>query len=390
LKQHPPWSCYPQGIEPARRSFLKVLATAAASTLACGEEATGGQKVAERSTPPEDVPGDFPEGAVRLNFNENPLGPSPKAIAAIRTNGLADSQRYNNIFPLADSLAQHHGISNQEILLGCGSTEFLHIAPWTFLREGHQLVLPDPSYGWSAGVATSMGANVVRVPVDPEGSIDTPALKKAIDADTRLVYIANPNNPTGAHMTFDEISTLVEALPDQAVLFVDEAYNPFLAEGTSAIKLVRQGAPVIVSRTFSKAYGLAGLRLGYAMAPETLIEKLETFWMLDLGINAAVNIAAPAALADDDHVNRYVSMVDQGLDKLRSGLAALGLAPYKHRAPFLMVDLGREATPVVKALEAKKVYVRDGRAWKTPTFIRISVGTVTENDAFLEALPQVL
>lgn len=388
MSTHPPWSCYPGGLEPSRRRFLEVLATAATgSVLACQGKAPSQEATIETE---DDIPGASPEGAVLLNFNENPLGPSPKALSAIVQNGLTGANRYNNIYPLIDNLAQHHDVSEKNLLLGCGSTEFLHIAPWTYLKEGHNLVLPEPSYGWSAGVAASMGADIARVPLLEDGSIDIARLLKAVDRNTRLVYIANPNNPTGAGLTLDEVNELVTALPDDAVLLVDEAYSQFLPREETSIDLVKKGAPVIVARTFSKAFGLAGLRLGYAIAPEEVIEKLKTFWLWDLGINAAVNVAAPAALADTDHVNTYIRTVDAGLAYLREGLTDLGLASMRHRAPFFMVDLGREAKPVVEALEHKRVYVRDGKAWNKPTHLRISVGLPAENKALLQAIRQIL
>ncbi len=388
MDTHPLWSCYPGGLEPSRRRFLQVLATTAGASVLAYQSKVSGQEAAMATE--EDIPGAYPEDAVLLNFNENPLGPSPKALSAIREHGLLNANRYNNIFPLIGILARHHEISETSILLGCGSTEFLHIAPWTYLKEGHSLVLPDPSYGWSAGVAASMGAEVTRVPLLEDGSIDTARLRKAFDRNTRLVYIANPNNPTGAALTLDEINELVAGLPEGAILLVDEAYSQFLPRGESSIDLVKKGAPIIVARTFSKAYGLAGLRLGYAISNEEVIKQLKTFWLWDLGINAAVNVAAPAALADRDHVNAYVRTVDEGLDVLRAGLKELGLTALPHRAPFFMVDLGREAKPVVQALERKKIYVRDGQAWKKPTYLRISVGLASENQAFLEALRKVL
>lgn len=390
MKTYPPWSCYPDGLQSSRRSFLKALASAtAASALACPEPALAQQAGLAAEQPP-DVPGAYPEGAVLLNFNENPLGPSPKAVAAILDSRLAGSNRYNNIFPLVEALARHHDVSDKEILVGCGSTEFLHIAPWTFLSARHKLVVPDPTYGWSSAIAQSMGAQVIRVPLDREGRIDTSAFPRAFDNRTRLIYIANPNNPTGASLDFDEVKELARAMPDESVLLVDEAYGQFLPSGESAIDLAREGRPVIVTRTFSKAYGLAGLRLGYAVAPERLIEKLKTYWLWDLGINAAVNVAGPAALADTDHVKQYIQTVRDGLDLLHGGLKKLGLRPLPHRAPFLMVDLGRQAEPVVRALEQRKVFVRDGNAWEMPNYLRVSVGLISENEAFLEALAQVL
>ncbi|MGH9334468.1 MAG: pyridoxal phosphate-dependent aminotransferase, partial [Vicinamibacteria bacterium] len=227
----------------------------------------------------------FPDGAVRLNFNENPIGPSPKAIAAILRDGLGGSNRYSYVDPLTSEIARLHGVSTDSVLMGCGSTEFLQIAPWTFLREGGRLVLPKPTYSWCAGVARVMGAPVTEVPLEPDGTTSVDALKRAIQADTRLLYLSNPNNPTGASLSLAELEILTEALPDGAVMLVDEAYWNFLPQGESAEVLVRRGAPVMVARTFSKAFGLAGLRLGYTVAPKELIEPLKLLWTLDMGVN---------------------------------------------------------------------------------------------------------
>ena len=154
-----------------------------------------------------------------MNFNENPIGPSRKAIDAVVKHDFYGSNRYNNIAPLTDVIAEHHHMSPKEVLIGCGSTEFLNILPWTLLGDGGSMLLHDPAYGWSAKVAKSMGAKVVKVPLAPQGAMDGDALKKAYNDETRFVYIANPNNPTGW------------ALPKKAVLVVDEAYNVFLPPG---------------------------------------------------------------------------------------------------------------------------------------------------------------
>jgi len=332
----------------------------------------------------------FPLGSVRLNFNENPLGPSPKAIAAILENGLGRANRYNFIDPLLEVIAEHHGVPSRNILVGCGSTEFLQFAPWAFLVDGGSLVLPTPSYGWAAGVAETMGRQVVRVPVGAGGAIDVVRLKKAVRRDTRIVYLANPNNPTGGHIPLAEITALLEALPQRAVLMVDQAYHDFLADADGSIDLVRQGAPVLVLRTFSKAYGLAGLRLGYAVGSDSILETLRTVWWGDFGINAVALVAGPAALADRDHVQRYVKLVDSGLAQLRPGIEALGLTAYPHRAPFLMADCGRAADPIVRSLRERRVFIQPGSNWGMPTFIRVSVGTASDNRAFLESLREVV
>jgi histidinol-phosphate aminotransferase len=380
------WSCYPQGASLARRGFLQALAAAAAGVslprLGFGQEGAG--------EPLPDFPvGGFPKGSVRLNFNENPLGPSPKAIAAVLENGLRESNRYNLIESLIERLARHHDVPAKSVLVGCGSTEFLQFTPWAYLQEGGNIVLPVPTYGWCGGVAKSMGRDVVEVPLGPEGRLDTAALKKAINRDTRMLYVANPNNPTGAGISLDEVEALAGALPQGAMFLVDEAYNDFLPEGKSAIDLVRKGAPILVTRTFSKGFGLAGLRLGYAIGPDEVLEKLKNVWWGDLGINTAVFVAAPAALDDKEHVAGYVRTVDAGLDQLKSGLAKKGFKSYPHRAPFFMVDMGKTARPLVKALLQKNVYVRDGSAWDMPTFLRVSVGTAEENEGFLRILSEI-
>jgi histidinol-phosphate aminotransferase len=377
------WSCYPQGAAFARRTFLQALAAAAAGAsiprMGFAQDGAG--------EPLPDFPvGGFPKGAVRLNFNENPLGPSPKAIAAVLENGLFESNRYNLIGPLIERLATKHEVPEKSVLVGCGSTEFLQFAPWAFLRDGGNIVLPRPTYGWCGGVARSMGREAIEVPLGHEGAIDVGALKKAITHETRMVYVANPNNPTGAGLRLEEIASITDALPEGAMFLVDEAYNDFLPEGKSAIDLVKKGAPVLVARTFSKGYGLAGLRLGYAIGPDEVLDTLKNVWWGDLGINTAVHLAAPAALDDAEHVARYVRTIDAGLEQLKSGLVKMGFKPYPHRAPFFMVDLRTTARPLVRSLLEKNVYVRDGSAWDMPTFLRLSVGTSEENESFLRTL----
>jgi histidinol-phosphate aminotransferase len=385
------WTCYPQGLQATRRAFLRTLAAAAAASsvsLARSSFSQNDDTVEEEPLP--DFPaGGFAKDATRLNFNENPLGPSPKAIQAILQNRLAEANRYNFIDPLVDRIAKLHGIEPKNVLIGCGSTEFLQFVPWAYLKDGGNIVLPEPTYGWSGGVAAAMGRDVARVPLAASGVVDVAGLKNAIRSDTRMLYIANPNNPTGAALSLEEVSSLVEALPKGAVFLVDEAYNDFLPEGKSAIDLVRRGAPVLVARTFSKGYGLAGLRLGYAIGPDEVLDVVKTVWWGDLGINSAASLAGPAAIDDQEHVSRYVRTIDSGLEQLRSGLARFGFRSYPHRAPFFMTDTGKRARPLVKTLQERNVYVRDGNAWKMPTFLRVSVGTDAENERLLRTLREL-
>ena len=383
-------SCYPDGTMPTRRAFLRTLAAAAAvAGVPAAEVSLAGEGAAADEPIPGFPEGGFPDGSIHMNFNENPLGPSKKVIAAILKDGLQASHRYNYIDPLVDAVARHHDVPAANVLVGCGSTEFLQFTPWAFLRDGGNIVLPTPSYGWSGGVAETMGRETIRVPLGELGVVDAEAMIKAVRRDTRIVYLANPNNPTGSQIALDEVGSIAEALPDGAVLVVDEAYHDFLPDGGSAVDLVGRGAPVLVLRTFSKAYGLAGLRLGYAIGSSPVLDTLRTVWWGDFGINTAALIAGPAALADQEHVWRYIQLVDEGLDQLRGGLKEMGCASYPHRAPFFMVDLGRRSSAVVRALRTRKIFVQPGAKWGMPTFMRISVGTRDDNEVFLEALREL-
>ncbi len=384
------WSCYPEGFLPTRRAFLRTLAAAAAVAGAPWESEALSQDTTPGDEPIPDFPaGGFPEGSVQLNFNENPLGPSKKVIAALLDDGFGQANRYVFIDPLTDAIARHEGMPAENVLVGCGSTEFLQFTPWAYLKDGGNMVLPTPSYGWSAGVAVSMGREAIRVPLGKRGVVDTAAMKKAINSQTRIVYVANPNNPTGAPIPHGEIVALAEAVPAGAVLMVDEAYHDFLPDGGRTFELVRQGAPVLVLRTFSKAYGMAGLRLGYAIGAGSVLQTVRTVWWGDFGINTAARIAGPVALADREHVRRYIEVIDKGLLQLRTGLTELGFDPYPHRAPFLMVDFGRPTSGMVGALFNKRIYVQPGSNWGMPNFMRVSVGTTRDNEAFLKAIREL-
>ena len=323
-------------------------------------------------------------------FNENPLGPSPRALAAIAADGLAAGNRYNYPEPVREQIAAHHGTNRENVLVGCGSTEFLQFLPWGFLKPGTtSLVLPEITYGWCGGVAEAIGAEVIRTPMGAEGTLDVAAMRAAIRPDTRIVYIANPNNPTGAAVSLDEITAVAEAVPEGGILIVDEAYAEFLPEGEDAVSLSLAGGPVIVARTFSKAYGMAGLRLGYVLGAGPMFEKATGVWWGDFGLNTAAAAACGPALADREHVTRYVKTIDDGLAELRAGLSELGCPSWPHRAPFLMTDLGSEALPVVWELFRRGIYVQDGAGWGLPTFLRVSIGLSEHHQAFLTALAEI-
>jgi histidinol-phosphate aminotransferase len=230
----------------------------------------------------------------------------------------------------------------------------------------------------------------VKARLDDGGVVDTAGLKKSITRDTRIVYVANPNNPTGASIPHEEIVSLAKAVPRGGVLMVDQAYHDFLPDSDRVFDLVREGAPVLVLRTFSKAYGMAGLRLGYAIGSDPVLAILRRVWWGDFGINTATRIAGPVALADQEHIERYIELIDKGLVQLRSGLTDLGVTSYPYRAPFFMADFGKPTTELVRSLYEQQIYVRPGEVWDMPNFMRISVGTARDNETFLNAIKDLM
>lgn len=400
----PGFECYPAGLGPSRRSFLRAVAGAAAAAAGgaafagCERESAAGQGESAAAPVASDGPGPlpvWPDGgfgpdAVRIGFNENPLGPSSRALAAIAADGLGAGHAYNYPDSIRDRVAAHHGVARDHVLVGCGSTEFLQFLPWGFLKPGTtSLVLPETTYGWCGGVAEAIGAEVIRTPMGPEGTLDVAAMRSAIRPDTRIVYVANPNNPTGAPISRDEVASLAERVPDGGILIVDEAYAEFLDDGQDAVSLALAGGPVIVARTFSKAYGLAGLRLGYVLGSGPVFEKATGIWWGDFGLNTAAAVACGPALDDGEHVAAYVRTVDEGLDELRAGFDELGWPAWPHRAPFLMADAGREALPVAWELFRRGIYVQDGGGWGLPTFLRVSVGLSADHQALFAALREI-
>ena len=400
----PGFECYPTGLGPSRRAFLRAVAGAAAVAgsgalaggVGCvrsgeGQDETAAPAAAGDAAGPAPLPvwpeGGFAPDAVRIGFNENPLGPSPQALAVLAADGLGGAHAYNYPDAVRDRIAAHHGTTRENVLVGCGSTEFLQFLPWGFLKPGTtSLVLPATTYGWCGGVAASIGAEVIRTPMGADGRVDVPAMRAAIRPDTRIVYLANPNNPTGAPVPLDEVRTLAEAVPEGGILIVDEAYAEFLDEGQDAVSLALAEGPVIVARTFSKAYGMAGLRLGYVLGSGPVFERATGVWWGDFGLNTAAAVACGPALDDRDHVAAYVRTVDEGLAELRAGFAELGWPAWPHRAPFLMADLGREALPVAWDLFRRGIYVQDGGGWGLPTFLRVSVGLSADHEALFTAL----
>jgi histidinol-phosphate aminotransferase len=329
-------------------------------------------------------------GIIKLASNENPLGPSPKALAAMR-DVLPHLHLYpdGSAFELKRRLAGRLGVAPENLVLGNGSNEIIEFVGHALMRPGAEIVVSEYCFAIYPLIARMMGASVRTVPARDFGH-DLPAMARAIGPSTTVVFVANPNNPTGTLATKEELLALVEAVPSSVLLVVDEAYIEFLDDPLDLLPAIRSGSRpnLLVMRTFSKIHGLAGLRLGYGIGVPALVGALEKVRQ-PFNINALVQAAALAALGDDDHVARTRAVNREGLALLTAGCRELGLAVVPSAANFLLVEVG-DGQRVFQELQRRGVITRPMGGYGMPRHVRISVGTAEENRRCLEALRAVV
>lgn len=330
------------------------------------------------------------EEIVKLASNENALGPSPMAMAAMH-NAVGDMHRYpdGGSYYLKKALSARLGITSEQILPATGSNEILELLGHVFLSPGASIVMARYAFIVYRLIAASARAKVIDVPMI-DYTHDLPAMLKAITEDTRIVYISNPNNPTSTLVGQVRIDEFMSSVPDHVVVCFDEAYVELLApdKQPDTLKYVRQGKNVVVLRTFSKTYGLAGLRIGYAVAPEECIRLLNRVRQ-PFNVNAMAMSAAVAALADDEHLARTRSMVSDGLAYLCGAFERLGLDFVPPEANFVLVKVG-EGRRMFEDLQAEGVIVRPMDGYGLPDYIRVTVGRQEENQQFVDALESML
>jgi histidinol-phosphate aminotransferase len=329
--------------------------------------------------------------SVKLASNENPLGPSPKAIQAIQA-AVAGVHRYpdGSGHALRHALAAHWGVGPAQVLLGNGSNELLELAGRCFLSPGDEVVYAAQSFVVYDMVAQFTGACKTVVPLR-EYRHDLDAMRAAITERTKLVFLANPSNPTGTSLPPQALERFLADLPAETLAVVDEAYYEYLPpeQRPDALRLVRAGRLVLVLRTFSKVYGMAGLRLGYGIGPEPLVALLNRL-RAPFNTNSLAQAGAVAALADTEHVARSQALNASGLKYLAERCQALGLRVVPSAANFVLVDVGRSGPAVAEALLRAGVIVRPVANYGFPTHLRITVGTPAENQRCVEALAAVL
>jgi histidinol-phosphate aminotransferase len=331
-------------------------------------------------------------GIVKLASNENALGPSPKAMAAMR-ECIGQMHLYpdGGAFYLRQAIARHYGISPDMTMLGCGCNEHAVLLAHAFMAEGDDLVVSERSFVVYQLVASLYRCGTVRVPMRDGATTDLEGMLAAIGPRTKLVVIGNPNNPTGTIVGQEAIDAYMERVPDHVVTVFDEAYMELLdpEEQLDTIKHVKAGKkPVVTLRTFSKAYGLAGLRIGYAIAQPECIGLLNKVRQ-PFNVNAMAQRAAIAALEDTQHLEATRAMLRAGRKQMLDGLRALGLDPQPTKTNFIFVPFKR-AGELAKAMERRDVIIRPLAGFGLPEHVRIGVGTEAENRQCLAALKGAL
>ncbi len=329
---------------------------------------------------------------VKLASNENPLGPSPKAVEAVQRL-LADLHRYPDAqaVDLRATIAGKYGLESEQIIVTNGGDELITLVSEAFIDAGDEIVVPSPSFSEYEFGGRLMGAAVRTVALTDDYRYDVAAILEAVNERTKIVYLCSPNNPTGTFLRKSDLTDLLNALPPNVLVVYDSAYSHFVTDDdySDGIEFVQAGYPVLVLQTFSKVYGLAGIRVGFGVASPSIIRAVlqvkEPF-----NVNALAQAAAAAAIEDGDHVRKSSRLVEEERLRLYRGFEELALAYTPSMSNFILVKLGEEAEQRYAALMRKGVIVRYGAAWGLPQHVRISVGTPEENRMLLHALRVLL
>ncbi|MEQ1559155.1 MAG: histidinol-phosphate transaminase [Methyloglobulus sp.] len=330
-------------------------------------------------------------GIIKLASNENPLGLGKKALAAIQ-DALPKLTLYpdGNGFDLKSALAKKYAVNPDQITLGNGSNELLELVARAFLRPGLEAMFSEHAFAVYPIVTQAVGAAAVVVPALNYGN-NLEAMVARISDLTRVVFIANPNNPTGTLLSQADLELFISALPKHCLCVLDEAYAEFVVdkEGINSIDWLPTNPNLIITRTFSKAYGLAGLRVGYALSSPEISDILNRVRQ-PFNNNMLALVAAEAALSDEDYLQQTIAVNNQGNMELTEGFKTLQLEWIPSAGNFIAVDLKRPAQPVYEALLRLGVIVRPIANYGLPNHLRISIGTHVENQFFLKALAETL
>ena len=332
---------------------------------------------------------------IKLASNENPLGPSEKVLSALQEE-LAELSRYpdGNAYTLKEALSEKHSVDVNQITIGNGSNDILEILTRAFVTPEHEVIFSQHAFVVYPIVTQAVGANAVVVPAKDWGH-DLDAMQNAVTDKTRVIFIANPNNPTGTWLGEKELSLFLQAIPKDVLVVLDEAYFEFADSDSDAedypngVELGKQFPNLIVTRTFSKAYGLAGLRVGYSISDPQVADALNRVRQ-PFNVNSLALKAAEVAIGDADHLEKGVKLNTAGMSYLVSAFDKMNLSYIPSVGNFICVNVGANAMTVYDNLLYEGVIVRPVANYEMPEYLRITIGTKKENERFIAALEKVL
>jgi histidinol-phosphate aminotransferase len=328
--------------------------------------------------------------SIKIASNENPLGPSPKAVAAIG-GALGRLHRYpeGNCYYLRQGLAARLGVSEAQLIFGNGSNEIIELIVRTFVQPGEDTVMSDQAFVVYRLIVQAAGGRSRATPLR-EFTHDVDAIAAAITPHTRVVFLANPNNPTGTIFFQRDWERFLELVPPEVIIVMDEAYAEYVddAQYPNSMAALEAGRRLVILRTFSKIYGLAGLRVGYGIAPAEIVDLLDRVRQ-PFNVNSLAQVGALAALSDDEHVARSRACNREGMTYLRRECERLGLDVVPSWANFLLIRVG-DGARVYEALLRQGVIVRPVGVYGFPEHVRVTVGTAAENERFIAAVERVL
>ncbi len=334
---------------------------------------------------------------IKMASNENPFGPSPKAVEAMQSI-LRETNLYpdNDATELRQRLAERHGVQPEQVVPTAGSTALLGIIARTLLAPGLNAITSKNSFIVYPIATQAAGGRLIQVPTREDG-YDLDAIVAAVDRNTRIIYFSNPNNPTGTMVPASEVDRFLDRVPANVVVILDEAYYDFAeylaqqhgAAYSHSLDYLKNRNNIVILRTFSKAHGLAGVRVGYGIGPAELMSYFARM-RTTFSVSSVAQAAALAALADEAHTRKALVNNAEQIPVLTEALTELGCRPIPTWTNFIYVDLGEDSNEICKRMQAEGVIVRPLASWGDPTAIRITVGTAEQNQTFLNAFKKVM
>ncbi len=328
---------------------------------------------------------------IKLASNENLLGPSPKAVAAIRKE-LPSIHLYPEgpCTVLRKVLAEKFGISEKMVVISNGADNLILLIANAFVNEGDEVMMADPTFSVYTNVAQIMGGKPIKIKLK-DFTHDLESMLKKVNRKTKLIFVCNPNNPTGTTVSQAAFNHFLSKLPKGVIVVLDEAYGDFAEDAfyPNGLDYVKGRKQLIVLRTFSKVYGLAGLRIGYALGREDLVHCL--YQVRDpFPVHRLAQVAAVAALNDEDHALRSIQLVYEGKRYLYKELDRMGLSYVPSQANFIFIDFEKDSGEIFEDLLKEGLIIRPGKVWGFPTFARLTIGRMEDNRRFIKALKKIL